>query len=345
MYAGRFWPLRACVAGLVGVLFGASPAGAWEWTASPEEGRAYQEALRAISEREWRESALIHYIEAVQKIHVCLPRQFRGEGADIPDGREMSREELAALRRRTQPIVEAVHRGVALDYARDAGWSAKSRRLRPYSHAFAYVAQIVENAGLYYERQKRYEDAMNEYLAALVMGCDLGVDPDFFETGIHIQRGAADAVVNLATSGKADAATLEWALDRLREVEARQRERSERFREAVRPLSARTRTLNEVLRAEVGGAQVTVALELWRREKGAYPERLEALAPRFLARVPADPFSGEPFRYRRAKDGARYALWSLGPDRDDDQARRSYNEKREDGSGDLILIRETESGR
>jgi hypothetical protein len=57
----------------------------------------------------------------------------------------------------------------------------------------------------------------------------------------------------------------------------------------------------------------TLALRLYRLEHGAYPESLEALAPRYLATVPADPFAlNAALRYRRK--GSKYVLYSIGPD-------------------------------
>ena len=45
---------------------------------------------------------------------------------------------------------------------------------------------------------------------------------------------------------------------------------------------------------------------------GPYPERLEALVPAYLPRVPLDPFADAPFIYERRGDG--YLLASVGPD-------------------------------
>ena len=43
------------------------------------------------------------------------------------------------------------------------------------------------------------------------------------------------------------------------------------------------------------------ALRIWQLEHdGHYPETLEALVPGLLPRLPLDPYSGQPFRYRRS---------------------------------------------
>lgn len=62
---------------------------------------------------------------------------------------------------------------------------------------------------------------------------------------------------------------------------------------------------------------VAIALERYRRDKGAMPEHLQELVPDYLPELPLDPFDGHPFRYRRA--GNRYLLYSIGANRRDDQ--------------------------
>jgi hypothetical protein len=61
---------------------------------------------------------------------------------------------------------------------------------------------------------------------------------------------------------------------------------------------------------------VACALERHRLAKGALPDKLDALIPEFLARVPSDIISGEPLRYRR--DADRFTLWSVGWNQTDD---------------------------
>ncbi len=59
-----------------------------------------------------------------------------------------------------------------------------------------------------------------------------------------------------------------------------------------------------------------VAAERCRLARGTWPPALEALVPDFLAKVPADPFGGEPLRYRRLED--RIVIYSVGEDGQDD---------------------------
>ncbi len=63
-----------------------------------------------------------------------------------------------------------------------------------------------------------------------------------------------------------------------------------------------------------------LALRAYHLEHNAYPQRLEELVPVYLPRLPEDPFATKgSFAYRPA--GARYVLYSVGPDRKDDGGR------------------------
>ena len=62
-----------------------------------------------------------------------------------------------------------------------------------------------------------------------------------------------------------------------------------------------------------------IALEVYRRQRGTYPDSLDALVPQFLPKVPADRITGEPIRYRIV-DG-RPLIYSVGADRKDDGGR------------------------
>jgi hypothetical protein len=66
-------------------------------------------------------------------------------------------------------------------------------------------------------------------------------------------------------------------------------------------------------------AVAAVALEQFRAARLQYPADLSELTPTYLDAVPADPFDGQPLRYR--KQGAGYILYSIGPDLKDDSGK------------------------
>lgn len=64
-------------------------------------------------------------------------------------------------------------------------------------------------------------------------------------------------------------------------------------------------------------ARLAMALERYRLAHGAFPESLDALAPKFIATVPHDVVGGQPLHYRREADG-QFTLYSIGWNEKDD---------------------------
>ncbi len=78
--------------------------------------------------------------------------------------------------------------------------------------------------------------------------------------------------------------------------------------------------------------EVALALRLYRKEHGRYPEDLRALVPKFLPSVPSDPYDGKPLRYRKLAKG--FKVWSVGGNRKDDGGVKVRDWWRR---GDLVL--------
>ncbi len=79
--------------------------------------------------------------------------------------------------------------------------------------------------------------------------------------------------------------------------------------------------------------RVAFALAAYQREHGRYPASLDALAPRYLPRVPQDVFSGKALIYRPRTDG--YLLYSVGVNGRDEEG-RTYDD---DPPGDDLIVR------
>ena len=77
--------------------------------------------------------------------------------------------------------------------------------------------------------------------------------------------------------------------------------------------------------AKQRGLRLVIALEMFRAETGAYPDRLSMLAQRILDEIPLDPFIDEQFHYRKQKNG--YILYSVGPNLKDDDGTNNAKEK------------------
>jgi hypothetical protein len=74
-------------------------------------------------------------------------------------------------------------------------------------------------------------------------------------------------------------------------------------------------------RSRQGLLELALALQVYHREHGSFPDSLAPLVGAIVDEIPADPFGrGEPLRYRRAADGGA-TLWSIGPDEVDDDAK------------------------
>lgn len=78
---------------------------------------------------------------------------------------------------------------------------------------------------------------------------------------------------------------------------------------------------------------VAFALAWYQRVEGRYPRELKALAPKYLAQVPLDVFSGKPLIYR--PNGNGYLFYSVGPNGQDEGGQGPEDEPR----GDDLSIR------
>jgi hypothetical protein len=83
--------------------------------------------------------------------------------------------------------------------------------------------------------------------------------------------------------------------------------------------------------ASVNLARTAIALERYRLAQHGLPESLDALAPKFIPKVPHDVIGGQPLKYRRDKDGG-FKLYSLGWNEQDDDAEAAFNQ---DGAVDM----------
>jgi len=64
-------------------------------------------------------------------------------------------------------------------------------------------------------------------------------------------------------------------------------------------------------------ALVACALERHRLATGRYPGKLDALTPKYLAKLPPDIITGQPLKYRPTEDG-HFLLYSVGWNERDD---------------------------
>jgi hypothetical protein len=82
--------------------------------------------------------------------------------------------------------------------------------------------------------------------------------------------------------------------------------------------------------------QLALSLAAYRAERGVYPDSLDALAPKYLPKIPTDRFTGDPLVYRTAADG--YVLYSLGPNLQDDDGTDSDTAQDQNDSLDYDIV-------
>jgi hypothetical protein len=92
----------------------------------------------------------------------------------------------------------------------------------------------------------------------------------------------------------------------------------------------------EICLGQRDGLVTGIALELYRRRHGRYPETLQQLTPDLLPAIPADRITGDPVRYRVVDGKPR--VYSVGADRHDDGGvafdKNSFHEAAQWGPGD-----------
>ena len=84
-----------------------------------------------------------------------------------------------------------------------------------------------------------------------------------------------------------------------------------------------------------------VAIALYRLEMGQFPDSLESLVPKFIANVPSDQYSkteGQSLQYFATKNGESYRLYSVGPNRVDDNGEVDKNDWYNFGDLDLKIM-------
>ncbi|KPK50053.1 MAG: hypothetical protein AMK72_03095 [Planctomycetes bacterium SM23_25] len=101
---------------------------------------------------------------------------------------------------------------------------------------------------------------------------------------------------------------------------------------ALTPLLGRAPILMDLVSVRRDLALVAFALAAHRAEKGKYPNRLAALVPAHLKRLPSDFCSGKPFIY--LSDGRGFVLYSVGENMRDDGGR---GEGEGDDCDDIVL--------
>jgi hypothetical protein len=123
----------------------------------------------------------------------------------------------------------------------------------------------------------------------------------------------------------------------VRTITLGKRERGEKIADILfgllLPAIERIQSANDRTEQQQLNLQVAFALAAYRADKGTYPTSLADLAPKYLAKVPNDIFSGGPLNYKPSNNG--YLFYSVGVNGIDEDGRWTDDDPR----GDDLRVR------
>jgi len=104
------------------------------------------------------------------------------------------------------------------------------------------------------------------------------------------------------------------------------------------PIVVRARAAYLRPQAKLTVLKTEVALRRYNATNGQYPTSLTQLTPKYLKKVPIDPFGiGKPLRYKSVNSGKSFQLYSLGPDMVDNGGKPISNKSTGTStSGDIV---------
>jgi hypothetical protein len=209
--------------------------------------------------------------------------------------------------------------------------SAIERGLYDLEYTQAFVEKGLEVEKRMFEQTCRNLSNMDKKQVRGLLGrTDIDITPESIEKTISIYREYCEGLSNALRAGLAPAMKKAEKLNR--QMEAKRRESPDLL---LMMCPAFDNYLKNKGRRIVSYemARTGVALELHKAQSGDYPDSLAELVPKYLPRVPGDPFSGKPLGY--GKDEKGWTLHSFGFDLDDDNANKEAKSRSDDG--DIIL--------
>jgi uncharacterized protein YukE len=180
-----------------------------------------------------------------------------------------------------------------------AGIESANDAVEPVAKFFFYVLGRVEPSGWYYQEKLSYNRLFDAQFEGVLDEAARTVSPRKVALNAdEMERQGMDGTWALAAAPKVILQHVVIAkifLSALRNVPAK-------------PAAAQTAAEQ---------AALACALERYRLANGQFPETLESLSPKFIARAPNDVFTGQPCKYRRTDDG-QFILYSVGWNEKDD---------------------------
>lgn len=186
--------------------------------------RPYLQELLALKEKDGRDNAMIHYVVAGWS----MPNVPSESTLDttitsvLKNGWNAKADCLRPYLKAWQPGFREIRKGVGLNYARGVGFEEGWQTPVPDWLATQRSAKALCVEGCLFESEKRYSDAMDDYLTALGMGHDFTSAGNIlisYLIGIAGENQALKRINLLAASGNLDASALDHLLARLKQIE------------------------------------------------------------------------------------------------------------------------------
>jgi hypothetical protein len=198
-----------------------------------------------------------------------------------------------------------------------AEWMAaaegRTAHAKEYARAQWQIVKLMETSNLpefTQAAQSHYPLAMSNYLTLHQLFSLEELKAVLGESAAFNGRRPSSAVVHAAT------ATLQRRCENWRTRLSRVALELETSRAAanrrVAPDLAEMRKWDYYVHVSHDALRVQLALELYRRQHGQWPKRLEELTPEILQEAPVDPFGDRPLIYRR--QGDEFIVYSVGKD-------------------------------
>ena len=268
-----------------------------------------------------------------------LLRAAQAVKGKIGDAAELDHNALRALVATNAEVLRLVREGLSLPCAvpteaQIANFATISRDLI----GLRSLATILSAEGRLAEMEDRPADSARSYVDAIRLGSEMSRGGLMINRLVGIAcegRGSIDLVellpkinceqVRPIITGleKLDASTVSWR-EVLQNENRFARAQLGNYPNPVKLVSdwwkARdTRKVagqrHDLAAAHVRLLMVELALRLYRCDHGNSPGNLTQLVPKYLERLPKDPFNDKPLIYRPS--GTNWVLYSLGPDRKD----------------------------
>ena len=253
---------------------------------------------------------------------------------DIGNASTLGHDDLRALVSTNAESLRLLRLGLTRDCSvpTDSAMTNISGVLGDLAHLKSLV-RLLSEEGRLAEMETRYADAAHSYLDAIRFGneisrggfiihrlvgiaCEAIGDTPLGKLAPKLTSGEARPVI--AELEKIDRAGVTWAEVRQNEERFAQYQLSKNFNPFAWAM-ARWQSWRSVRQSEMRHNRVVahvrlltaeLAVRCYQSEQGSAPSGLEQLVPKYLQRVPLDPFSGGALIYR--PQGTNWVLFSVG---------------------------------